>query len=182
MQNIHVQRYLHPGVGYQGTIEPEDRSWVVVVDKDGDATLWRRVQTSPLDGKVEHVYGDVELPSRTADHPLHPPSVLAPCAVDQGDNPFDFTVNPEREPKMDAIDPAGHAREDELYPDRRDGFIARLNCRSVGAWGETEHEAIRALMYYIIKLCTAGSLDHTGGPVVGNRRRYQAVFGIQADA
>ena len=43
MQNIHVRRYQQPAPGgYQGTVEPEDRSWIVFIDKDGHATFWRR--------------------------------------------------------------------------------------------------------------------------------------------
>lgn len=45
MQNIHVRRYQQPAPGgYQGTIEPEDRSWLVFIDKDGHATFWRRAE------------------------------------------------------------------------------------------------------------------------------------------
>jgi len=36
MQNIHVKRYNHPqSVGYSGTIEPEDGSWILFVPADG---------------------------------------------------------------------------------------------------------------------------------------------------
>ena len=35
MQNILVERYEHNTVGYQGWIEPEDRSWIVFVADDG---------------------------------------------------------------------------------------------------------------------------------------------------
>ena len=41
MQNIHVRRYKDAHA-FQGSIEPEDRSWVVFIDKDGHATFWRR--------------------------------------------------------------------------------------------------------------------------------------------
>ena len=80
---------------------------------------------------------------------------------------------------MDALDPAVHAQEDERFPNRRDGFLAMLNCRNVGSWGVTEHEAIKNLLNYVAKLCVAGCLDHTGKPMVtrGSDRRYKAAFG-----
>lgn len=186
MQNIHVKRYANPAaIGYQGAIEPEDRSWVVFVAADGEATLWRRVENVTLDDtdgtKIEHAYVDVELPGHmTPGHPLHsmgePPF---PAFDPAADKPLDFTVTPMREPMMDAIDGAGHAKEDEFYPNRRDGFIATLNCRNIGSWGPTEHDAVRGLLNYVAKLCVAGCLDHTGQPMThrGSNRRYKAVFG-----
>lgn len=48
MQNIHVRRYQTPSPGgFQGSVEPEDRSWVIFIDKDGHATFWRRGQIEP---------------------------------------------------------------------------------------------------------------------------------------
>lgn len=41
MQNIHVCRYKDSHA-FQGSVEPEDRSWVIFIDKDGHATFWRR--------------------------------------------------------------------------------------------------------------------------------------------
>jgi hypothetical protein len=41
MQNIHVRRYKDAHA-FQGSIEPEDRSWIVFIDKEGHATFWRR--------------------------------------------------------------------------------------------------------------------------------------------
>lgn len=41
MQNIHVRRYKDAH-NFQGSIEPEDRSWIVFIDKDGHATFWRK--------------------------------------------------------------------------------------------------------------------------------------------
>lgn len=53
MQNIHVRRYKQPTPGgFQGSIEPEDRSWVIFIDKDGHATFWRK-------GELELPEGDV---------------------------------------------------------------------------------------------------------------------------
>lgn len=43
MQNINVRRYKQPAPGgFQGSIEPEDCSWVIFIDKDDHATFWRR--------------------------------------------------------------------------------------------------------------------------------------------
>ena len=42
MQRIYVKRYVN-APNYQGMIEPEDRSWIVFIANDGEATLWRRV-------------------------------------------------------------------------------------------------------------------------------------------
>ncbi len=69
MQPIHVKRYQNPN-GYQGSIEPEDRSWVVFIDDQGRATLWRRVELDPIQGEGaelgacidNHAYVDVEAP------------------------------------------------------------------------------------------------------------------------
>ena len=41
MQNIHVRRYKDAH-NFQGSVEPEDRSWIVFIDKDGHATFWRK--------------------------------------------------------------------------------------------------------------------------------------------
>ena len=36
MQAIHIKRYEHPeSTGYAGSIEPEDRSWVLFIPNDG---------------------------------------------------------------------------------------------------------------------------------------------------
>lgn len=36
MQNIHVRRYSRPkSVGWAGTIEPEDKSWIAFIDLEG---------------------------------------------------------------------------------------------------------------------------------------------------
>jgi len=41
MGNITVGRYDHPeSVGYQGWIEPDDKSWIAFVDNDGKATFF----------------------------------------------------------------------------------------------------------------------------------------------
>jgi len=50
MQNIHIKRYNHPqDVGYQGTIEPEDGSWILFI---------------PLDeAKLPQLFIEVEVPA-----------------------------------------------------------------------------------------------------------------------
>lgn len=41
VNDVHVQRYADPEqVGYQGWIEPADRSWIVFVDLDGKPSLF----------------------------------------------------------------------------------------------------------------------------------------------
>ncbi len=51
MQNIHVRRYKQPAPGgFQGTVEPEDRSWVIFIDKEGHATFWRRGELDVCSG------------------------------------------------------------------------------------------------------------------------------------
>lgn len=60
MQNIHVSRYTDASAGWQGSIEPEDRSWVVFVKEDGSPQLWFRVETVDGDGKRDHAYMDAE--------------------------------------------------------------------------------------------------------------------------
>ncbi len=65
MQNIHVSRYSNPeSVGYQGTVEPEDRSWIVFVKLDGSPSLWRRTESELGDGKTDGRYVNVALDSR----------------------------------------------------------------------------------------------------------------------
>lgn len=55
MQNIHVRRYKDAH-NFQGSIEPDDRSWIIFIDKDGHATFWRRAQIAPDPKDVEQ-YG-----------------------------------------------------------------------------------------------------------------------------
>jgi len=73
-------RYSHPkAVGYQGSIEPEDSSWVVFVDNQGEPTLWRRVETTTADGKTDSFYADVE--AITGELAVQ---TIAACSKDQG--------------------------------------------------------------------------------------------------
>lgn len=187
MQPIHVKRYNNPAaVGYQGSVEPDDRSWIVFIDNEGLATLWRRVESKSgavyRDGKViepekvDHSYVDVELPTAfdslnntTPMVPPHPPSSFP--------GPLDYTVEPGVECFGDALSPADHARERAAHPEAKHGFYAKLSHRAIMCWGETEHEAVRYLMNYVACLCTAGSMDHTGKPMAGNQRRSKAVWG-----
>jgi hypothetical protein len=60
MQAIHVRRYEQPH-SYQGSIEPEDRSWVVFIGTDGQPELWRRSATSDSSTSTEHGYERVGL-------------------------------------------------------------------------------------------------------------------------
>ncbi len=176
---IHIKRYPNPAdVGdWQRVIEPEDRSWIVFQKVDGSVLFMRRVEYRDEDGAVQHGYADVEIPGsmpmRHLQTPLPQPKPLPP-----GSMPIDFTVRAMREPKMDAICAADHAQQETRYPDRKDGFIAELNCRSIGCWGETEHEAVQSLLNECVRLAVAGCLDHTGEPVryVSERRR-KYVFG-----
>lgn len=64
MQNIHIKRYEPTqGTGFQGCIEPEDRSWVVFLDAAGRPTLWHRVEGTGSEGKVEHAYAPSDVPA-----------------------------------------------------------------------------------------------------------------------
>ncbi len=178
MTNIHVKRYPDPkAIGWELTIEPEGRDWIVFVPHgDNPALFFRRVEVLDEEGKTVHAYADVELPGTLPMQHLQPPCSPPPPA--EGRGPLDFEVVPYREPMGDAISPADHARERERFPEAREGFLAKLNARAVGCWGETEHEAIRALLNHVVRLAVAGCLDHTGEPMkASSKRRYQAVFG-----
>jgi hypothetical protein len=59
MQQIHVKRYSNPqAVGYEGSIEPEDRSWILFIPTGGAApSLF--VQAAPSqstdgEGRTDH--------------------------------------------------------------------------------------------------------------------------------
>lgn len=56
MQNIHVKRYHGQPAGYSGTVEPEDRSWILFIELDGAAKLWVRQSVESSDGKTESEY------------------------------------------------------------------------------------------------------------------------------
>ena len=60
MQNIHVKRYNKPeAVGWLGTVEPEDRSWILFVSDSDERPpcLYLRIE-GPVegDGSREHAY------------------------------------------------------------------------------------------------------------------------------
>lgn len=61
MQNIHVKRYEDASAGYQGSVEPEDRSWVLFIATDGTPSLWRRVEAEADDGTMQHAYAPAAL-------------------------------------------------------------------------------------------------------------------------
>ena len=61
MQNIHVKRYSNPeAVGFQGSIEPEDRSWIVFIRNDGETSFWRRTEAEASVGRTDSRYANVE--------------------------------------------------------------------------------------------------------------------------
>ncbi len=55
MQKIHVERFKN-NPDCQGTIEPEDRRWKLVLDKDGVPELWLRTTFEDDNGKTQHGY------------------------------------------------------------------------------------------------------------------------------
>ena len=69
MQNIHVRRYKDAHQ-FQGSVEPEDRSWCIFIDKNGHATFWRRgeleitdeMRANPNMGEIisHEIFYDVE--------------------------------------------------------------------------------------------------------------------------
>jgi hypothetical protein len=62
MQNIHVRRYETPNqVHYQGWIEPEDRSWILFIEKDGTPQLYLEVEVEEEEGKTVRGYVPAEL-------------------------------------------------------------------------------------------------------------------------
>lgn len=58
MQNIHVRRYDESN-SYQGSIEPDDRSWVVFIDSAGKPSLWVRRGEQAADGQTQADYVNV---------------------------------------------------------------------------------------------------------------------------
>ncbi len=158
---IHVKRYSDTAHGWEATVEPEDRAWIVFVPLKGDAVFYRRVEITDEDGQTTHAYADVELPGTLPLQHLQVPDSPPPAATYP--YPIDYSVEPGRE-NIEGVE--------------RDGFYARLNCRQVMCFGVTEHEAVQSLMNYAVQLAVAGSLDHTGRPMkAASHRRYNAVFG-----
>ena len=157
MQNIHVKRYQPELKEWQGTISPEDGSWIVFVDSAGEPFFYRRGNVEKADGKLEEIYVDVELPCAL---PVPEGGIPPKDLRHHTEDPIDYHVEPNNDPK---------------HPEEK--FIAHLNVRAVAATGRTEHEAVRRLLNYVAQLCTSGSLDHTGAPSYGNKRRYEYVWG-----
>lgn len=60
MQNIHVKRYNPQNKHWAGTVAPQDDSWVMFIDTDGEPSLYRRVQLEVEPGKVEETFVNVE--------------------------------------------------------------------------------------------------------------------------
>lgn len=169
MNNIHVRRFA-TSEAWQGLIEPEDRSWFVLIDDKGEATFWRQCpapdELGPDVGATQQFYIDAELPGGRlfVDEPIpvqEPPKPGEPRSLD-------FTLAPTN--GEDVPTPEGQRASP--------GFWAHLNARQVSCFGETEHLAMKNLLNYVAELCTAGCLDHTGRPMPGHlARRYNAVFG-----
>ncbi len=161
MQNIHVKRYGNIDCGYQGSIEPEDRAWIVFIDAKGEATFWRRDSLCEADdGSPQHHYVDVEL--------LNPQMAMGeavpPSGMPAGTEPMlDYSVR-----QLDEGEASG--------PDSEMRFAAKLNCREIEALGTDEHDAVKRLLNYVAQLCVAGCLDHTGQPGTINPRRYAHVW------
>jgi hypothetical protein len=90
MQNIHVRRYKDAH-NFQGSVEPEDRSWIVFIDKDGHATFWRKGELDVPVGLENvgecisnEVWYDVENSAMTeADLAMLPSEAEAPAAEGQ---------------------------------------------------------------------------------------------------
>jgi hypothetical protein len=61
MQNIHVKRFTPEPGCYHGSVEPEDRSWLLLLRDDGVPVLMKRVAFEDDDGTTKHGYLDVEL-------------------------------------------------------------------------------------------------------------------------
>jgi hypothetical protein len=128
--------------------------------------FFRRVPTenpTPEDpDKVEYAYVDAELPSvgigdltaKSRDE------AIRSAELHDGGGPIDYDIFPGPEGDWEGA---------------KMGWWARLNVRAILFWGETEHAAVRRMMNGIARLCTAGSLDHTGRPVLGNPRRRAAL-------
>lgn len=56
MQDIHIKRYSEHDPECQGCIEPEDRSWQLLIDKEGFPHLIVRTNVEDDEGKVVHGY------------------------------------------------------------------------------------------------------------------------------
>jgi hypothetical protein len=181
MQNIHVSRYQTPSE-YQGSVEPDDRSWIVFVDKNGEATFWRRFQTETEDGKTISCYADAELPTglfvrdERSDEPEGTPERPEPATAPDA---LTFAVFPASELGQHSKHLTRRAHDErQIEPPPTDGFFAMLDQRKIACWGETEHEATTSLLNFVARLCVAGCLDHTGASKPGgNPRRYRAAFG-----
>ena len=59
MDNIHIKRYENDDE-ISGCIEPEDRSWQLLIDKEGFPRLIVRVKSEEEDGRLVHGYMAVD--------------------------------------------------------------------------------------------------------------------------
>lgn len=61
MQQILVKRYAEPAAGYLGSVEPEDRSWILFLHQEGPE-LWERTEEKAEDGSVTETYQRQQYP------------------------------------------------------------------------------------------------------------------------
>jgi hypothetical protein len=175
MQPIHVKRYLTPN-DWAGYIEPEDRTWIVFVHSNGEATFWRRTEVS-VDNNETPVttsgYVDVEVPRGIAVGTGKP--VLPAPVPTEWPGPIDYKTYfvPAQEAR-----PAPEDGSTPASQGMKAYWAAELSCRDIVFIGDTEHEAVQCLVNEVARLCTAGCMDHTGLPVPGvSPRRRAAVWG-----
>src|SRR5688572_26120099 len=67
MQQIRVRRFANSTLGFVGAVEPTDGSWIVLIDKGGEASFWRQTRCPGLveaeePGPEVELYVDAELP------------------------------------------------------------------------------------------------------------------------
>ena len=56
MQNINVKRFNTNDSHHAGSVEPADRSWILLLGNDGKPDLLRLVGTIEIDGVTEDAY------------------------------------------------------------------------------------------------------------------------------
>lgn len=56
MQNINVKRYATADSHHAGSVEPADRSWLLLLGKEGKPELLRLAGTVEIDGVTEDAY------------------------------------------------------------------------------------------------------------------------------
>lgn len=91
MQNIHIKRYNGSDEELEACIEPEDRSWQLLVDKSGCPRLIIQTKVEDDDGKIVHGYLAIE--------DLLPDDLDIPTLMK---STFGGRLPPEEEAKMEA--------------------------------------------------------------------------------